>query len=655
MEKKLFNEKNLSLDNLKEYIYKNRYVFMFGVLLLFLIHGKQLYVLNARVDTEVFINNPNSVYNWLDVGRQGGIFTRILFEQLNFNPYFVTAGSFIVLSASMIAFGYLFQYVGKMSSGISVLIFLIFLVHPIWVEQFYFTLQILVIAIAIFLTAISILMSFWGILNNKKFAKVLSIVLMVWIFSTYQLFIVLYVAGAIFSFLLFYKHKSLREDNEKRNIHIYIKLIFNLIILFLIAMIINSLITKLFFSNGAEYLTSQIRWGIDPVEICIKNIITHVTMVALGKGVFYSYTYIISIILMLSCLLYDVLHMKEIRLKWLYVLAAISLQVCPFIVTIYGGTAPVFRAQFVLPFVIACNLGFTVMASSSVKYKKTIASSICVVILIIQTHSVMRMEYTDDIRFQEDMRLGSQISERIGMATNGEEKPIAFIGSSSSQLNASCIRGEFIGRSIFDVDAAAQPHFFYSSGRITSLLRTMGYKMQGVSSEQVLEARKIASEMPIWPAKESVYDAGDFVVVKLSVDNWYAEEIMEPESEKVEISDLNFNNDAFKWAVDSTTVENNIIKIRGWLIKPNVPSKNGRTKVYLINESNGTVFKLATFYQERIDLNNAFINEADYINAGYISKAHLSDLDGELSQYKIILGYNNSEEETFVDTGVFIK
>ncbi len=39
----------------------------------------------------------------------------------------------------------------------------------------------------------------------------------------------------------------------------------------------------------------------------------------------------------------------------------------------------------------------------------------------------------------------------------------------------------------------------------------------------IQSARGIALDMPIWPAKESVKDVGEFVVVKLGMDEWIEE------------------------------------------------------------------------------------------------------------------------------------
>lgn len=639
------------LNEFKSYIYKNKYVFLISTMILFVIYGRELYTINARVDTEVFINEPSSVYNWLLIGRQGAIFSRILFEQLNFNPYFVTVLGLIFYAMSMIVFSYLLNYIGRVRSTISVLGFLIFLVHPIWVEQFYFKLQVLPVSLGVLFTFVAVLISFFAIINNDMTGKVVSVILMIWSFSTYQSFMILYIATTILCFLL-YKKQSI--DTESK-MNIYLKVVIYEIILFLISFIINTIITKIFFSAGEDYLSSQIKWGVLSNRECIMNILIHIKSVLLSEGVFYTNGYTISLILFLISFGYSLINGKFKSYKWLYILAGIGLQLCPFLITIYGGTVPAFRAQFVLPFIIAGNFLFTLNVWKAHKYIKNTIYLVCICIFILQAQAVFRMQYTDDIRFQEDMRIASQISERVSQESNVQNKPVAFIGKRQSQLNSASIRGEFIGTSIFNVDNSAEPHYFHSTGRITGILKTMGYNIIGASPEQILEARKIAVGMPSWPALGSVYDAGDFVIVKLSEDNWYADDIMPSNIEKSDISNVKFDNTDIKWCVDESKVENNQLRISGWMIKTNIPSNQLKINVYIYNEENNEFYKLQTAKTERQDLNKAFPNEADYTDSGYVAKGNISDIINNIDKFRIILEYSSDKEDIYVDTGKYIK
>ena len=68
-----------------------------------------------------------------------------------------------------------------------------------------------------------------------------------------------------------------------------------------------------------------------------------------------------------------------------------------------------------------------------------------------------------------------------------------------------------------DWDTYAYPVYVHSTARIVGAANPLGYACIGVSDESMMErACQVAQNMPIYPATGSVYDAGEFVVVKLS-------------------------------------------------------------------------------------------------------------------------------------------
>lgn len=637
------------LIDLKKYIYENRYVFMFGAIIFILIYGSQLYSINARVDTENVINNSYYL-NFIGNKRQGALFTRLIFEQLNFNPFFVSTVAMLIYILSMIAMTYLFNYLGDISAKISVIIFLIFLVHPIWMEQFYFNLQILEISVGLLLTICSVTISYYAIITNKISCKIIAVIMMIWSFSTYQSFTLLYIALSIICYILYYK-KNINNDNN-------IKLILNLILLFIIAFVVNNIITNIFFKS-IGYLESQIQWKLNPVKICISNIANHVIAVVTGKGLFYSLSYLISLILALICLFMYAYKHKNKKYINIYLLAGLGLQICPFLLTIYTAHEPVYRAQLVLPFVIACNIGIIIISSFKNRILTSTSYIIAIITLVSQTQIVMRLQYTDDIRFKQDIILSTQIAERINMTTNYIDKPVAFVGYKSAPLNGACERGELIGKSIFDINQFTEPHYYHSSNRISNLTKTMGFNFKNISESQMLEARKIAVDMPVWPAKESVFDNYDFIIVKLSEDQWDVDDdILEPSSIKLNIdNNMQFENNTTN-AIDevSVDVEDSVLKIRGWIIELNVVSEDIKTNIYILNSESNSMYKIITGKQMRNDVTVHFNDNTNYDQSGFIAKGDISLIDGNIEEYRIIIGYNKyNGEEKFVDTNRYIN
>lgn len=642
------NLKNI-YEHIAIYIYTNRWLFIVGIIILTTIYGNQLYSINARIDNETLLNNYKGVNNWLKIGRQGGILTRIIFEQLEFNPYFASICAGLMLICSMIMFCYLMKYMGMDQTKISLFGFLIFMIHPIWMEQIYFTMQVLEISMGLFLTMLASFISYYLIFNNKTKWRIIPISLMIWSFSTYQTFIELYIAVVIFCFIV---HLSVSKSKGKFEFKQQLIIIVNLIVDFTIAVVVNQIITKIFFLSS-DYLIGQMQWFSEPIEICINNIFRHIFKVITGKGIFYSWSYIVSFILVIifGIKLITKKNRMNSSVKYIYILALIGLELSPFLITIYGGKEPVYRSQFVLPFVISGNLILALILCEFKIITRSIIYFLMTIILVSQSQIVLRLQYTDNIRYQEDMAKAYNINEKIVYVTKGQNKPVAFVGKSSANLNSACVKGEVLGKSIFEWDYSAYPHYYKSSRRICNILRSMGIKISNVNENQMIEARKIANDMNEWPAEGSVHDAGTFVVVKLSADDFYDEDIMEPKCENIdEDFYIDLNNSSIRYSVDSIKIDKDIFVINGWMIQEEIPSNVANIHVYLRSNKSGKVYKIASTLKTRQDITKHFNNEINYNSSGFIAKGNISQIDGDIEDYNIILGYEKNKEKIYIDT-----
>lgn len=112
--------------NIKQYFKENRWWFLLGAAALILIYFTQFDTSKIRIDTEILVNHPQSSFNWLEIGRQGGVFTRLLLEGLNYNPYYNFVLSMVIYLLAMGAFAYLFHCVGNVKGAVSVVFYLVF-------------------------------------------------------------------------------------------------------------------------------------------------------------------------------------------------------------------------------------------------------------------------------------------------------------------------------------------------------------------------------------------------------------------------------------------------------------------------------------------------------------------------------------------------
>ena len=186
---------------------------------------------------------------------------------------------------------------------------------------------------------------------------------------------------------------------------------------------------------------------------------------------------------------------------WLVLL----LQALPFLMIFASGVDQVPRSQLVLPFVLAAD--FLLLFLWLEKQKLWLVAA-GMLLFGYQAGITMRLQYTDDLRFQNDVLLANRVEERLA-TLNLLEKPVIFVGE-KARLNRVTTkeRGEYIGES------AAIYHRFHD------FAQTQGIHFVRVEKEQEESLRQqvifLAENMPDFPHKESVLETESFVLVKFS-------------------------------------------------------------------------------------------------------------------------------------------
>ena len=171
-------------------------------------------------------------------------------------------------------------------------------------------------------------MSYWGIINRSKLAKLLAVLCMVWSFSSYQAFCALHIAAVTTCYILLYRRWTILNTRVVSE-RVYWKLIAWHVGLFIIAMVINTIITKLFFS-GSSYLNNQIQWGTIPIVTGVMNILSHLTRAFTGTGNLYTGYWGALSVLTITTLLSDAVKNRHKVPSIIYVMAGLGLQFCPF-------------------------------------------------------------------------------------------------------------------------------------------------------------------------------------------------------------------------------------------------------------------------------------------------------------------------------------
>ena len=618
------------------YLKENRWSILISSAIFLLIYLPWISGADLHYDAHVFINEPHSTFNWLQIGRQGTMLTKYLFGLDWFNPYFEYLMGYLALCLAGMVFGYLFWRASHKYGWLGAAFGLFCFTVPIMAEQLYYNLQIFSIALAYLLCAAAVGWSYYGILRKKLLPCIAAIFALIWSFSSYQSFVLLYVVAAIAVYILLYQRWTLEEKKESPP---YWRIIFGLIAIWAISFVVNTIITNLFFYGNGSYLDSQIFWGTKSLGECIKNIGQHFKMGFLGGTIFYTPLY--GIFAFLTILSVGV-QMCRHRCKngWLTVLATAVLQLVPFFLTIYMANIAEPRTQLAYPMVLTCDILICMHYIGANKKRRAAVMLLAAVLCWTQTQTTQRLIYTDIIRIQQDLRHASAIELKL-QQVSAKNKPIAFVGAYTPELNNACISGNVIGLSAFSVPLSSiVPRYFNSSSFTCGLISTMGFEWQSVSQEQIFEARHHALNMPAWPAEGSVMDAGEYIIVKLGEDQWI-DELLSPALTQVAdplASNHLAADTSMQRQITAVTQENGILQIRGWAYLEGINSSESTPAVLLHDPQTCRFYQMDTLPM-RMDSEDARCQN------GFIAAAPLEALEKPLKEYNIYISQTHQDKQ----------
>lgn len=539
---------------MKEYLEKYRCRVILMLIFVFLIHGAKLHSEIIGIDTEDLIHLQGDFYGgWHNTGRQGLIALKWLTNSLTFRPYLAGMLTLVLFGLAVSAFFLLWDRMFKAkcvdgqenkASGKFAWIAggMLLIAHPVITEQFYFTIQSVEICIGMLLTAVALYL-IWSFRDRGgMFKPAAATILLLLPFSSYQIFVVLFIFGTVA--VLFLEGIAKLKTGEDISAGKLLKGIASYLAVFLSAFAVNTIITKLFFSSS-DYLGGQILWGELPVLDNLRAIGGHLFRALTGyDSVHYHFSFgllcIASLILLIRFWVRFGKQKKGVvAVLFFYFIALLS---TPFLMTVICGGAPAVRSQLVLPFLTGflaytdivllkmdnemqkAEVGNDTATKGSVelrnKYMRGIAvagvTAICVVGIWGQTQTTMSLYYTDRMRYEQDAFLGRELIEEIKKVAGDEKMPIAVIGGIPFSGNNACVDGEVIGKSFFDYDTKVKPKYYWSTRRILGFLHTLGADYPQVDASRFGNAKIESDYMPVWPAEGSVQIRDRMLIIKLS-------------------------------------------------------------------------------------------------------------------------------------------
>lgn len=151
-----------------QWVNQNDKYIIVNSLIICLLYSSWMFNRVPLIDTMVFINMPNYTYNWLNIGREGAVLSKLIFQQMYYNPYLASVAGYIFIIIGGNLFGYIGYRCSKSNGFIWTLVPYMF-VSPIFAEQFYFKLQILEIGWAYILCAVSVGLNYFIIFYKKRY------------------------------------------------------------------------------------------------------------------------------------------------------------------------------------------------------------------------------------------------------------------------------------------------------------------------------------------------------------------------------------------------------------------------------------------------------------------------------------------------------
>ena len=543
MKIKYFDMEKASVTGFCNFCRNNLTLILAVSIMMVFTYGIKLFWYSIGIDTELFMADKASFMNWLQIGRFGLVLLSKFWYIKEFNPFTAFFTAFCLIWFFTISWCYIIAIFCRNTDRNNKLIpfALVFITMPVWAEQFYFILQAAETAFIISLCPYVIYFLYKGFLDNEKGKILCASILLVFMTSVYQAIVPLFCCGVFVCFILLQEQTDY-EPRVYRNfcLKVFITLVGAMAVYFFIDRIV---ISVLFHIEKSAYVDDMNQWGQVPIRRNILNILFFGYTVTIGNShlmqsivnpLIASYartgmgaaeaianlSRVSGNILLLPVTIFFLVKITTVMRKTipsgrrlLYTLAGIGIPLCIMLLAIIGGNRPPLRSLYALPLAFAFMFFYLI-----VSYKKRIASVIaCFALLaaVYQAQITAQVFYSDQIRYNEDIRLAQELNNLIIQVQPDNEKlPVALIGryQAASIFRTNFLQGEVIGHSVFEWANIPSD----TTKRSLAFMKSLGFYYDMPDNEQLDQAHKEALLMPAYPDPGCVKRMRDFIVVRIS-------------------------------------------------------------------------------------------------------------------------------------------
>jgi hypothetical protein len=525
-----------NLENFCDFCKNNVPLLITTTLALFFCYGIKLCQYSIGIDTEGFMVNKSDGLEWyIRTGRFGFSLLAWLLHIKEFNPFTAFFSTFCLIWLFTISHAYIIALFCKNTDKNNALIpfALVFASSPVWAEQFYFVEQAREVALMVLLCPYVIYIMFMGFIDNKKSKIIFAFLSLILMTSVYQAIVPFFCCGVFICFMLFLE----TSDYEQK---FYRNLCLKIFAMLVCAMAVYTMIYKIMpyilDIEKAQYFDDWNKWGHTSIKENILRILLFAYTITIGcipqiqdivipkialiagidkaEGIA-NVSKVFGNVLLLPLALFFIFKSIDIARKKiasdkksLYIIAAICIPLSIMFLAILGGNKPPIRAIYVLPLAFAFMFFFLIKNYSKIMYWLFVCFALFTA--AYQAQITAQLFYSDQLRFNEDVRLAYEIRNIIG----NENLPIVIIGKYkiAEKFQANFLQGEVIGHSFFEWSKNARE----ATNRSLDFMRCLGINFNVPNDEQIERAIDEANFMPSYPNPEYVKKLPDMIVVKLS-------------------------------------------------------------------------------------------------------------------------------------------
>jgi hypothetical protein len=541
---KYFNMEEVNVTGFCNFCRNNIPLIITVSITLFFTYGIRLFWHSIGHDTELFMADKSGMLKWsMAIGRFGNALLSKLWYIKEFNPYTAFFTAFCLIWFFTISWCYIIAIFSRDTVRNNKLIpfALLFMTMPVWAEQFYYLLQAAENALIISLCPYIIYLLFKGFLDHEKGKIICAFILLVFITSVYQAVTPLFCCGVFACFVLLQEYSEYDPRVYRRLcLKLFITLVSSLAVYFFIDRII---IPAVFHVERSSYLDNMNAWGQKSIRENIINLFLFVYTLTVGHiplvqnimnpiiarhawagmqaaEFFGTVSRISGNVLLLPATVIFLIKITIVMRntipsgrRLLYMLAGIGIPLCSIIMALMGGSWPPMRSHYALPFASAFMLFYLIRIFK----KKTalIVTCLSLLVAVYQAEITAQLFYSDQIRYNEDVRLANELNNLIMQVQPRNRKlPVALIGQYqiTSRFHANFLQGDTIGRSVFGL---AKDHYG-TTGRGLSFMRSLGINFDMPGENQIKQAFKEAVSMPSYPDPGCVRRMHDYIVVRIS-------------------------------------------------------------------------------------------------------------------------------------------